>query len=55
MGRIERQRELARRRSRRVKLKKLRTRLEAAKTETEKSALRDKAFRVSPLASLDGK
>ena len=32
MGRIERQRELARRRSRRVKLKRLRTRFEAAKS-----------------------
>lgn len=55
MGRIERQRELARRRTRRVKLKKLRERFEAAKTETEKNELREKAFRVSPLASLDSK
>ena len=55
MGRIERQRELARRRTRRTKLKKLRERFAAAKTETEKNEIRDKAFKVSPLAKLDSK
>ena len=53
MGRVERSREIARRRTRRAKLKKLRAKFAAAKTESEKDTLRDKAFRVSPLASLD--
>lgn len=53
MGRIERTREIARKRSRRVKLKKLRAKFALAKTETEKAALRDKAFKVSPQATLD--
>ncbi len=55
MGRIERTRELARNRARRAKLKKIRVKFAAAKTEAEKQALRDKAFRVSPLAVLDEK
>lgn len=55
MGRVERDREIARRRTRRAKLKKLRAKFAAATTESEKDALRDKAFRVSPLASLDDK
>jgi hypothetical protein len=49
MGRVERQRELARKRTRRVKLKKLRTRHAAAKSDTEKKAIVEKARRVSPL------
>ena len=53
MGRVERSREIARRRTRRAKLKKLREKFAQAKTESEKDALREKAFRVSPLASLD--
>ena len=53
MGRVERDREIARRRTRRAKLKKLREKFAAAQSESEKDALREKAFRVSPLASLD--
>jgi hypothetical protein len=48
MGRVERSRELARRRTRRAKLKKLRTKFTAAKSETDKKAILDKARRVSP-------
>ena len=55
MGRVERSREIARRRTRRAKLKKLLQKFAAATSEAEKEALRDKAFRVSPLASLDDK
>lgn len=53
MGRREKDRELARKRNRKVKLKKLRTRFAAAKNESEKTELREKARRISPLASLD--
>jgi hypothetical protein len=53
MGRIERQREIARKRTRRVKLKKLRTKLAAAKSETDKAALIAKIQRVSPFATVE--
>ena len=53
MGRIERKRELARQRARKVKLKKLRARFAAATNEEEKNAIREKAFRVSPFAVLE--
>jgi len=53
MGRNERQREIARRRSRRVKLQKMRTRFSAAKTETDKAAVRAKVQRLSPFAVLE--
>ena len=53
MGRVERSREIARRRTRRAKLKKLRGQFAEAKTDAEKDALREKAFKVSPLAKLD--
>lgn len=53
MGRVERSREIARRRTRRAKLKKIRTLFAEAKSDAEKDALREKAFRVSPLAKLD--
>jgi hypothetical protein len=36
-----------------VKLKKLRARFAAAKSETEKANISAKAFRVSPFATLD--
>lgn len=52
MGRIERSRELARRRTRRVKLKKLREKLAAAKTDADKEAIVAKARKISPLAEL---
>jgi len=53
MGRIERQREIARRRVRRVKLQKLRGKFAAAKTETDRAAIRTKAAKLSPFAVLD--
>lgn len=52
MGRVERDREISRRRARRVKVKKLRERYAAAKTATEKQTLREKMFKVSPLVVL---
>lgn len=52
MGRIERQRELARRRTRKVKMQKLRTRFAAAKTDADKKVIEDKLFRISPFASV---
>lgn len=53
MGRVERDREIARRRARRVKVKKLRTRFAAAKNATEKQAIREKMYRVSPFVVLE--
>jgi hypothetical protein len=53
MGRIERQREIARRRARRVKLQKLRGRFAAAKTETDRAAIREKVQKLSPFAVLE--
>lgn len=51
MGRIERTREIARRRNRRAKLKKLRKRYDNAQTETEKVEILQKLHRVSPFAT----
>ncbi len=48
MGRTERNRELARKRTRRAKLKKLRTKFVAAKSDSEKKTLFAKARKVSP-------
>jgi len=53
MGRCERERELARRRKRGVQLKKFRVKFANAKTQGEKEALVEKAFRISPLAVLE--
>ena len=53
MPRTERGRELARRRARKDKLKKLRTRYAAAKTEAEKQAIFEKARKVSPFIELE--
>jgi hypothetical protein len=53
MGRIERTREIARRRARRVKLKKLRQRFASAKSEAEKADVRARVRRLSPFATLD--
>lgn len=53
MGRIERTRELARRRTRKVKLKKLRAKFVSAKNETEKTEIRNKVFKISPFAVLE--
>jgi hypothetical protein len=52
MGRVERTREIARRRTRRAKLKKLRKKFAQAQTESEKADLRDKVRKMSPLVSL---
>ncbi|MGH7199986.1 MAG: DUF6800 family protein [Planctomycetaceae bacterium] len=52
MGRVERDREIARRRTRRVKLKKLRKKFAAATTETEKQKIEEKVRRMSPFLNL---
>jgi hypothetical protein len=53
MGRVERSREIARRRARRAKVKKLRTKFEGAKSATEKAEIRDRMHRVSPFVALE--
>lgn len=53
MGRVERQREIARRRKRTVQLKKVRAKFAAATTEAEKSVLLAKARRMSPFLDLE--
>jgi hypothetical protein len=53
MGRVERTREIARRRTRRTKLKKLRRQFAQAKTESEKADLKEKVRKLSPLVTLD--
>ena len=53
MGRVERTREIARRRARRVKLKKLRQRFANAKSEAEKADVRSRVRKLSPFATLE--
>ena len=53
MGRTERQREIARRRKRKVGLAKVRVRYAAAKSEGEKTELLAKARRMSPFIELE--
>ena len=53
MGRVERTREIARRRSRRTKLRKLRVKYAKATSADEKQALVAKARKLSPFISLD--
>lgn len=53
MGRVERDREIARRRIRRAKLKKLRARYQAATTPAEKEAIFLKARKVSPFVEFE--
>lgn len=53
MGRRERNRELARRRARSIKLKKLRTRFAAATTDADRQAIAAKVARISPFAVLE--
>lgn len=53
MGRVERSREIARRRSRRAKLTKLRKAYAEAKTESEKTDIQEKVRKLSPLVTLD--
>jgi uncharacterized protein DUF6800 len=53
MGRIERQRELARKRKRQQQLKKFRAKFAKAKTSGEREAITEKVFRISPFAVLE--
>ena len=53
MGRVERTRELARKRMRRAKLKKLRARYAAAKDNSEKDAIKARVFKLSPFVNLE--
>ncbi len=53
MSRPPREAELRRRRNRREKLRKLREKYKLAKTEAEKSAILEKAFRISPSMTLE--
>lgn len=52
MGRVERDREIARRRTRRAKLKKLRAKYEAAQSQGEKDEIFAKARKLSPFVDL---
>jgi hypothetical protein len=52
MGRIERQRELARRRARKVKLQKLRARFAKATDSNTKELILQKVRRISPFLDL---
>jgi hypothetical protein len=53
MGRIERTREIARRRTRRSKLKKLRKSYTKANGQREKEEILEKARKISPFANLE--
>ena len=53
MPRVHRDRELAQRRSRKVKLKKLRAKYAAAKTDTEREAIFAKARVISPFVEFE--
>ncbi|RMG40934.1 MAG: hypothetical protein D6725_02455 [Planctomycetota bacterium] len=53
MGRVERTRELARRRHRREKLKKLRQKFRAAKSDAERQAIIEKVRKISPFVNLE--
>ncbi|GEM_PF-261350 len=53
MGRCERQREIARRRKRRVQLTKVRVKYAAATSDTEKAEILAKARRMSPFIELE--
>jgi hypothetical protein len=53
MGRVERDREIARRRARRVKLKKLRTKLAKATDQGAKTAVLEKVRKISPFLDLE--
>ncbi len=53
MGRIERTRELARKRTRRAKVKKYRAKYAAATSPTEKAEIREKMRKISPFVDLE--
>ncbi len=52
MGRVERDREIARRRTRRAKLRKLRVKFRAATNDADKAAIQEKVRRISPFVNL---
>jgi len=54
MGRVERDREIARRRTRRAKLKKLRARFATATSTADKEAIFLKARKMSPFVEFEG-
>ncbi len=53
MGRVEKGRELASRRSRKHKLKQLREKFAKAKDDSEKEAIKEKVRRISPFVVLE--
>ena len=53
MGRVERDREIARRRARRAKLSKLRSRYAKASSRAEKDAVVEKARKLSPFIDFE--
>ncbi len=53
MPRTERGRELARRRARKDKIKKLRTKYAAAKTDADKQLIFEKARKMSPFIEME--
>ena len=53
MGRVERGRELARKRKRRAKLKRYRAEFSKASNETDKAEILEKARKISPFAVLE--
>jgi len=53
MGRVERTREIARRRTRRAKLAKFRKAYAEAKSAGEKKDIQEKVRKLSPLVTLD--
>jgi hypothetical protein len=53
MGRVERDREIARRRARRSKLKKLKIRFSKATDQASKNVIIAKVRRISPFAQLE--
>ena len=53
MGRVERDREIARRRHRRNKLQKLRKQFAASSNKRQKQAIVEKVQRISPLVDLE--
>ena len=55
MGRIERTREIARRRTRRAKIKKLRISFAKARGTSEKEEILAKARKISPFVELEDK
>ncbi|TWT61791.1 DUF6800 family protein [Rubinisphaera italica] len=53
MPRIERDREMARKRTRKVKIAKFRAKYQAAKNDTEKQEILEKARKISPFIEFE--